>query len=385
MSFTYVQDPSQADGLVRDLERARRIALDCEAAGFHRYADRLCLLQVTVGHDTYIVDPLAFDAGEVLRRPLEDPSVETVMHGADYDLRLLQRDLDTTLRGLFDTQIAAALLGESALSLQALLESRLGVALAKKYQRADWAQRPLSEDMLEYAAGDTRHLVQLADMLLLDLKERGRDAWADEECRMLEEAATAPRMAGEDDEPEDPVVRVKGARDLGPREITALRAALEWRDGLARERDRAVFRIVGDGPLMEAVLRRPADVQELAAIKGFPTALARSDGPELLERLERVARLPDKELRGYPRASRRGPPRPPPEVEALADKLKAARNRRAEEMGLDRGTLLPNATLTAVALKGPRNERELARVDGIRRWQVGAVGDALLKVLNGAR
>ncbi|MCG6987075.1 MAG: HRDC domain-containing protein [Gemmatimonadetes bacterium] len=385
MSYTYVQDPSQADGLVRDLKRARRIALDCEAAGFHRYADSLCLLQVTVGHDTYIVDPLAFDAGEVLRRPLEDPSVEVVMHGADYDLRLLQRDLGTTLRGLFDTQIAAALLGESALSLQALLESRLDVSLSKKYQRADWAQRPLSQDMLDYAAGDTRHLVQLADLLLRDLKERGRDAWADEECRVLEETATAPRAPGEDDEPEDPVVRVKGARDLSPREVTALRAALEWRDGLARERDRAAFRIVGDGPLMEVVLRRPADALELAGIKGFSSALARSDGPDLLERLSRVARLPDKEMRGYPRSARRGPPRPPPEVEALADKLKAARNRRAEELGLDRGTLLPNATLTAVALKAPRNERELARVDGIRRWQVGAVGEALLKVLSGAR
>jgi ribonuclease D len=385
MSYTYVQDPSQADGLVHALEKARRIALDCEAAGFHRYADRLCLLQVSIGHDTYIVDPLAFDAAEVLRRPLEDPSVEVVMHGADYDLRLLQRDLHTTLRGLFDTQIAAALLGESALSLQALLESRLGVALSKKYQRADWAQRPLSEDMLEYAAGDTRHLVRLADLLLRDLKGKGRDAWADEECRVLEETASAPRVPGEDEAPEDPVVRVKGARDLAPREITALRSALEWRDRLARERDRAAFRIVGDGPLVEAVLRRPGDAAELAAIKGFPTALARSDGPGLLERLDRVARLPDKELRGYPRPSRRGPPRPPPEVEALADKLKAARNRRAEELGLDRGTLLPNATLTAVALKAPRNEGELGRVDGIRRWQVGAVGDALLKVLNGAR
>lgn len=381
MSFTYVQDSSQADGLVRDLETARRIALDCEAAGFHRYSDRLCLLQVTTQHDTYIVDPLAFDAEAVLRRSLEDPGVEVVMHGADYDLRLLQRDLNTNLRGLRDTQVAAALLGESALSLQALLESRLGLTLSKKYQRADWAERPLSDGMLDYAADDTRHLFPLADLLEKELREMGRDAWAEEECQALEETATAPR---EEEEPEDPVARVKGARDLTAREVTALRSALEWRDALARERDRATFRIVGDGPLVEAVLRRPVTVGELAAIKGFSTRLAHADGDELLERLDRVAQLPDEELRGYPRSARRGPPRPPPEVEALADKLKRARNRRAEELGLDRGTLVPNATLAAVALEDPRNESELAHVDGIRRWQVEAAGAALLKVLNGA-
>ncbi len=152
------------------------------------------------------------------------------MHGADFDLRLLDRDLGIRLGGLFDTQVAAALLGESALGLQALLESRLGVSLSKKYQRADWADRPLKDGMLDYAADDTRYLMRLADLLLEDLRAAGRESWAREECRALEESATAPG----DDEPEDPVTRVKGARDLSPREVTALREALEWRDAIAR-------------------------------------------------------------------------------------------------------------------------------------------------------
>jgi ribonuclease D len=379
MSFTHVQDLSQSDGLARDLKLATRIALDCEAAGFHRYSDRLCLLQITTERGTYVIDALAFHPGDLLRPALEDPSVEVVMHGADYDLRLLDRDLGIRLRGLFDTQIAAAILGEPALGLQALLESRLGVSLSKKYQRADWAERPLSEGMLDYAAADTRHLTGLADRLAADLGAKGRTAWAEEECRMLEESATAPR---EEEPPEDPVVRVKGARDLTPREVTALRSLLEWRDALARERDRAPFRIVGDSPLLEAVLARPVDVHQLAAIKGFPSALARSDGDALLERLDHVAQLPDSELRGFPRPTRRGPPRPPPEVEALADRLKGARNRRADELGLDRGTLLPNATILAIAGDAPRNEEALVRVDGMRRWQVEAAGAVLLAVLN---
>jgi ribonuclease D len=380
MSFVHVQDASQTDGLRRDLASSSRIALDCEAAGFHRYSDRLCLLQITTESNTYILDPLAFDPSELLRSVLEDPSIPVLMHGADYDLRLLDRDLGILLKGLFDTQVAAALLGEKALGLQALLESRLGVSLSKKYQRADWAERPLADGMLEYAADDTRYLFRLADILAGELAAAGRTAWAAEECRFLEASATAKGDA--DAEPDDPVTRVKGARDLTPREVTALRDALEWRDRMARERDKAPFRVVGDQPLLEAVLRRPLDQRELAEIKGFPVGLARSEGIELLDRFDRVAQLPDEELRPYPRSPRRGGPgRAAPDAEELAEKLKVARNKRADELGLDRGTLMANALVQAIAVQRPATLEALARLDGIRGWQVEAVGQTLLEVL----
>ena len=378
MSFVHVREASEAAGLQRDLATARRIALDCEAAGFHRYSDQLCLLQLTTEAATYIIDPLSLDPAELLRAALEDPGVRVDMHGADYDLRLLDRDLGIRLRGLFDTQVAAALLGEEALGLQALLEAKLGVTLSKKYQRADWAERPLTEGMLDYAAADTRHLMRLADIMEDALRQAGRAEWAEEECRALEESA----LARPDGEVDDPVTRVKGARDLTPREVTALREALEWRDAIARERDKAPFRVVGDPPLLEAVLRRPLDIRELSDIKGFPSGLARSDGGELLHRFDAVAQLPDGELRPYPRHQRRGIGRPPPEVEELAERLKSARNKRAVELKLDRGVLLPNALVTAVALQAPKDLEELARTDGMRRWQVDAVGPQILEALH---
>ncbi|HSG08673.1 MAG TPA: HRDC domain-containing protein [Longimicrobiales bacterium] len=382
MPYVHITDEAQAAGLRDDLRGSRRFALDCEAAGFHRYSDRLCLLQVTTDSATYIVDPLAFDVAALFRGPLEDPDVEIVMHGADYDLRLLDRDLGIRMRGLFDTQVAASMLGESALGLQALLEGRLGVTLSKKFQRADWAERPLSDAMLEYAADDTRHLMKLADMLAADLAAAGRTAWAFDECRALEANALARPV---EEAPEDPVARVKGARDLTPREVHALREALDWRDGLARARDRAPFRIVGDPPLLEAVLRRPLDSRELADIQGFPGGLARAEGDELLRRFDQVAQLPDDQLRPYPRNSRRGPGRPPPEVEELAEKLKSARNKKAEALGMDRGTLLPNALVVAVAVEAPADLAALARIDGIRGWQVEVVGPDLLEVLHRKR
>jgi ribonuclease D len=302
------------------------------------------------------------------------------MHGADYDLRLLDRDLGVQLAGLFDTQIAAAMLGKSALGLAALLETHLGVKLSKKYQRADWAQRPLDEGMLEYAASDTRYLMELADILTAELRAAKRESWAVEEAQALQSTVRALRDEPEL-EPEDPVGRVKGARDLPPRDVHALRVALMWRDELARARDRAPFRVVGDAQLLEAVRQTPEDRSGLRAIKGFPRGLAREDGDELLRRFRQVAELPDEELIGYPRFRRRGPGRPPPEVEEVAERLKSVRNQSAQRLQLDRGTLLPNALITAIALENPSNAEALAGIAGVRGWQVAVAGEALLEAL----
>jgi len=165
MSYIHIKSDRDASGLTDDLSSGGRIALDCEAAGFHRYSDRLCLVQISTATATYIVDPLSFDPSALLRETLEDPDREIIMHGADFDLRLLLRDLGIQLHGLFDTQIAAALLGLDALGLAPLLEKRFGVKLSKKYQRADWAERPLTDGMLDYAAADTGYLMGLRDQL----------------------------------------------------------------------------------------------------------------------------------------------------------------------------------------------------------------------------
>jgi len=377
MSHSHIQALSEAEGLRAELSGARRLALDCEAAGFHRYSDRLCLVQLSTQRGTWVIDPLAFDPSELLRAPLESPDLPVVMHGADFDLRLLRRDLGIGLQGLFDTQIAAQLLGENALGLSALLESRLGVKLSKKFQRADWAERPLTAAMLEYAADDTRHLLRLADLLRTELEAAGRLAWAEEECRALQRAADVT----EPGEPEDPVVRIRGARRLSPRQVTALREALAWRDEIARARDRAPFRIVSDGPLIDAAAATPRDVRVLAELKGFPTRMAHEEGAELVRRLQRVAELPEGELQPYPRPSKRGPRRPTPDEEELAETLKKIRNRRAAEVGLPKGTLLANAVVVDVARAAPRDVDELMAIDGMRRWKAEILGKDFLDAI----
>lgn len=377
MDVTYIDSPQRADALQRALEGESSLALDSEAAGFHRYSDRVCLLQLSVDGQTFLVDPLAFDPSELLRPVLEDPGVEILMHGADYDLRLLDRDLGIQLRRLFDTQVAASLLGETGLGLSALLERHLGIQLPKKFQRADWAIRPLPGEMLEYAASDTAHLHRLAAILREMLEERGRLAWAEEEFRRLEEVHWE-----EQEEDRDPVLRVKRAWELGLRPVARLREALTWRDEQARARDRAPFRVAGDPALVAVALENPTTQDALARVAGFPPAMARSaGGQQLLDRLAALNALPDSALVPHPPRERRGLGRPLPEVEELAEKLKAVRNVRAESLGLERGTLLPNGVLLDMARLAPSSIDELRQIPGIRNWQVEMVGDDLLRLL----
>jgi len=378
MDVLYIDRPERADDVTRALEGGSSIALDSEAAGFHRYSDRVCLLQLSVpSGKTFLLDPLAFDPSDLLRPVLEDPGVEVLMHGADYDLRLLDRDLGIRLSGLFDTQVAASLLGETGLGLSALLERHLGIVLPKKYQRADWAIRPLPEEMLEYAAGDTLHLHDLVQILREGLEARGRMAWAKEEFARLEEVRW-----DEADENRDPVLRVKRAWELDGRAVARLREALQWRDAQARARDRAPFRVAGDPALVSAAVAGPGSRDELGRIAGFPPALAHSSaGDQLLERFAAIDSCSADELVPHPPRERKGPGRPLPEEEELAERLKVARNRTAEALGLDRGTVLSNGIIAEIARLAPTDREALLEIPGIRRWQVEVAGDDLLSVL----
>ena len=374
MKCSLIADESSLAQAADQLRGQTRIALDCEAAGFHRYTDRLCLVQLSTEEETFLFDPLSCDPSGVLRGVLEDPEVQVVMHGADFDLRLLDRDLDIRLQGLFDTQTAATLLGAPAIGLASLLEEHMDVKLSKAHQRADWAQRPLPEEMLKYAASDTEFLLELGTILADKLSEAERESWAKEEFEFLE------TIRWEEDTM-DPVIRFKGARHLTPRQVTALRDVLAWRDELARTRDKAPFRVVGDSVLAAIVMERPETVAEMADLKGMSPRLARSHGRELLARLDAVEALPEEELIPFPKGGRNGPGRPSPEEEAFADRIRALRAGRAEELGLDKGVLLSNAQILEIVRALPRSEKALAQIQGLRGWQAEILGSEIVKIL----
>lgn len=349
------------------------LAVDTEAASFHRYRDRIYLIQLSTRTETAIVDPLAVSDLAELGAMLQDPAVEIVFHDADYDLRLLDRDYGFHATSLFDTRVAAQLLNEPGIGLAALLEKYLGTRLDKRFQRADWSARPLSGGMLAYAAADTRELARLRDILRGRLEEMGRLAWAEEEFRLLERVRWSTASEGEPG-----FLRMKGAKALRGRALAVLREVYEWREEIARRSDKAAFRIMNNEPMLTIAKSPPADLEALKAVPGIGNELVQRRGRSLLTAVERALALPESK---WPRVER--PPRrqPDPAYEARLDRLKAVRNREAERLGLAPGVACPNGTLEAIARGTPSGMKELRALPEIRQWQAEAMGPALLEAV----
>jgi ribonuclease D len=351
------------------------VAVDTEAASFHRYVDRVYLVQLSTRQATAILDPLSLPDLAPLGALLNDPTIEHVFHDADYDLRILDRDYGFRARRLFDTRIAAQLVGEPGIGLAALLEKYLGVHLTKAHQRADWSQRPLSPAMLAYAADDTRHLPRLRDALRARLEALGRLSWAEEEFTRLEDL----RWSGPGSAEGDAYRRLKGARALDRRQLAALRELVAWREALGAARDTALFRIIGNEALLAVSRALPRSLDALGAIQALPASLARRHGPALIAAVERARAIPEADLPTWPRG-----PRVPrdPELESRVERLKSARNAAAQRLGLDPGVLCGRPTLEAIARAQPRDRDSLARLDEVRDWQAATVGDELLAALS---
>lgn len=372
-----IASQDEFDRWMAGIARAPLLAVDTEAASFHRYRDRVYLLQLSTRDATVIVDPLAVaDLGD-FGAMLADRAVEVVFHDADYDLRLLGREFGFVATNLFDTRIAAQLLNEPGIGLAALLEKYVGVKLDKRFQRADWSGRPLSADMLTYAASDTHYLPTLRDLLERRLDEMGRLEWAREEFALLEQTA----WGGEPQE-EPGWLRMKGAKALRPRQLAILREVWEWRDALAQRLDRAAFRIMNNDPIFTIARTPPDDADALAKVPGIGREIVARRGHDIMAAIERGKAVPENQLPRVERPARRAPD---PELDARVERLKTARNVAAARIDLPPGVVCPNGTLESVARAAPRSLEELAAIPGLRRWQMDVLGNDLIEAVGAVR
>lgn len=350
------------------------LALDTEGASFHRFIDRIYLLQLSTRDVHAIIDPLSIASPGGLGALLEDPEVEIVFHDADYDLRLLHQDYGWQVRRIFDTRVASQLLGVKAFGLAALLEQHFGVKLDKKHQRADWSMRPLPQGMLDYAAQDTMHLLQLRDLLKDQLERKERWSWAHEEFERLEGTRWSP------EEPGQAFLRVKGARDLTRRELAVMREVTQWRDAAAHALDRSTFRVVANDVLLEISHLAPTTVDELGKIKGMPRGILDRAGKEVLDAIARGMAVSDADLPRFPKSTRWDKD---PEFDDKVGRLKAVRDAAAARLELDPGVLGSRERLEAVARRVPRALDELADIPGLRQWQIAEMGAGFVKALSG--
>jgi ribonuclease D len=321
----------------------------------------------------WLVDPLALTDLSPLAPVFTDPVRTLLLHAGDNDLVHLKRRYGLTFTSVFDTAIAGRFLGGKALGLDVLLETYLSVTLPPSRQKDDWSERPLSPAQLTYAAADVQHLFALKARMAEELARVGRLAWVEEEC-----AALAAQPAPERPVDPDAWLGVKGARDLPPRGMAALRELWALREQLARAADRPPFKILNADTLQGVAQALPPDSTALAAVPGITPRVLGRWGAAILGAVERAQSMDERELPVLVRHKR---PVIPGAMSRRIDKLRRWRAGAIEPVGLEPGVLLPNRLITAIAEAGPRTLDELARVEGLRRWRVETFGPALLEAM----
>jgi ribonuclease D len=370
----WVRTPDALDRLARGLEGCRAIGLDTESDSLYHHFEKVCLVQIATDRgEAFLVDPLALRDLSPLARAMADPRVVKVLHGADYDVTTLKRDFGFTFASLFDTMIAARLLGRTEVGLAAVARDELGVALTKESQRDDWSRRPLTPRQEAYALADVAHLVALHEGLSAKLVAAGRLGWLTEECEAVSLLDPACRRRDP-----DAYLEVKGARRLAPRALAALRELHAWRERRAEETDTPAFKVLGNEALLRLAERRPRDAGALGEVPGVLPRLRRHAG-ELLDAIRRAEALPEDDL---PRPAPSPRPVVPDPVQRRIERLRTWRTSKAAELKVDVSVVLPQRLIDRLAQAGPRDARELGEIEGLRRWRTEAFGAELLAAVS---
>ena len=379
-----VEDQASLAQTVDVLAASPVIGIDTESDSSYAYQEKVCLIQISDLSTDYIVDPLSIDDLSPLKGILADRSIVKVLHGADYDVVCLGRDFDFRIRGLFDTLIAAQLLGMERIGLADLIARFFGVELDKQYQRYNWGLRPLLPEHVDYARGDTHFLLALREIMLPRLRRLGRTRHLREECRLLERRRWTVR-------PFDPEGwrDIKHSGDLDEDGMRVLRQLFLYRDQQARKMDRPVYKVIPDGVLVSIAQSRPETTADLDALFRRKSALRRRHGAALVKAVE-AAMADDAPL---PKTTRRKTRQRPKttlrtrlrgrQAERVMASLKRWRNDLLErDPTLTPFTVASNATLKWIASMRPMNLEELEQVPEVRRWQVHDYGEEILELLD---
>lgn len=325
------------------IKRNGRVALDTEADSLHCYREKLCLMQISIPEGDFLVDPLATNDLSPLAAVLS--RTEIVLHGADYDLRMLRRALGFHPKRIFDTMIAARLLGLREFSYAALVSKFFGVQLPKGSQKANWARRPLSHQMEVYACNDTHYLLPLAQELERSLLRQERLSWFQQSCERAISMAAVDRPRDI-----DAAWRVRGSGLTRGRSAAVLRAIWTWREREAERADRPPFHVLRNDQMIAAAAA--AVNGKAPRFKHFSARRSR----EFEAAIKTALALPEDE---WPKALPRRSDRPTREMERAAEQMRRRRDAAAEELGLEPSFIAPRASIDAIAADGSRSDQLL--------------------------
>jgi ribonuclease D len=370
MSVALIEDDAGLAALCDRIGAVERIALDTEFHNERSYAARLMVVQLVVGDETALIDPLRVADLRPLAAALSTKTV--VGHALQSDLKIFADRFGRLPAAAFDTQLAAAFCGYGmSISLADLVQDLIGIRLRKSQTVSDWSSRPLSAQQIDYLVDDVRHLLPMADKLEARLRDTARFGWFEEEARALVD----PLKYQPDSE--RLYLRIPGAMRMNRRELGVLREVARLRDSLARERDVPLKYIIPDDVMSGIVSLRPATREELAQLRRLDAGARRSYGDRIVGAVAAGLALPEDDLP-------RKPARPPGlDREAIVACLSVLVNAIAAENDLPAGLLTPRAALERVARELPSSVEDMARSLDASGWRTALVAEPLFALLSG--
>jgi ribonuclease D len=350
------------------LLKEKSVAVDTESNSLHAYQERVCLIQFSLPFADYLLDPLAFKDLSIMAPIFSDPNIVKVFHAAEYDLICLKRDFHFKFVNIFDTMLAARILSYPAFGLGSILEEKFGVVMDKRYQKADWAKRPMPAAMLSYARMDTHFLVELMEIMQKELQAKDLGELADEDFFRIS------KVNGGTSEPdEDAFWRISGAHYLDPIHAAVLKELAELREKEARRRDQPPFKVFHNKMLLQIAEVCPQSLEELLET-GVNVKMIKRYGADLLSAVKTGMQA---EPVYPPRAKKYDK-----ELKSRIDAIKAWRKKTAGDFKVESDVILPRELVIIIAEKRPASQYELSKLMQCFPWRLKNFGTDILTVLN---
>jgi ribonuclease D len=355
--------------MVSDLVQHPMLAIDTESNSLYVYQEQVCLIQISTGKTDYLVDPLILhDYLPSLGPIFANPDIEKIFHAAEYDIICLKRDFGFSFENIFDTMVAGRVLGRTGIGLSSILEEEFGIQLDKRYQRANWGERPLSPALLAYARLDTYYLIDLRQRLYAALQDSGRMGLAQEDFqRLCQTEIPEPNY-------NDLWTRVAGGKELNPRQAAVLEELCHYRDRRAQEADVPAFKIMSNKALTEIAMLCPRSIDDLRLVKNISPRQINRHGEALLQAVQRG--LAGKPLRRPPNHSR-----PDDHTLTRLERLRDWRKQTGKSMGVESDIILPRDMMERLAQDHPAGFDDLASMMRALPWRLEHFGPELLKIL----
>lgn len=370
ISYTFINDYASLLSEAQYLLDENIIGVDLESDSLFHYKEKICLLQISTETKNILIDPLAIKDLSPLMPVFSNQKIRKVLHGSDYDIRSLHRDYKIEIHALYDTQLAARIIGIKETGLAHLLKEFFNVSLEKKYQKKDWSRRPLSPSMLAYAVYDTCYLIPLSRFLEKELINKNRLKWFEEECELLSRVRPASSNG-------DPLfIKFKGSGKLSPRKLAMLEMVLQFREKIARKKDVPPFKILRNDQIIRIVEEPPQSIKDLKPLNERQT---RNMGKTLVKKTQEVLSIPESKLPKYPKNDSKSLEN---SLSGSIKLLKGWRQNVAEKLDIDISLVCTNAQIHSLSASRPKNISMLKETGVLKNWQVDTYGEEICKILD---